>query len=92
MRHKKHNRSAPHKKTKFPCPDSGPQAALAAVTEHYQDVPDTKIDTRDGIRIDLPDAWVQLRASNTEPIMRIMAEAPDAPTCQNLIDQIKSLI
>ena len=82
-------------KTKFPTPDSGPEAALARVTEHYQNAAqqdDIKIDTRDGIRIDLPNAWAQLRASNTEPIMRIMAEAPDQPTCQSLIDQIKALI
>ena len=39
-----------------------------------------KIDTQDGIRIDWPDAWVHARPSNTEPIMRIIAEAPDRAT------------
>ena len=82
-------------KTKFPSPDSGSDAALAAVTAHYQaaaDAGEVKMDTTDGVRIDGPDGWVQLRASNTEPIMRIMAEAPDAATAEKLIDQVKSLI
>jgi phosphomannomutase len=33
------------------------------------------IDERDGMKIDLPSGWIQLRKSNTEPIMRIYAEA-----------------
>ena len=37
-----------------------------------------RIDTRDGVRIDFARGWVHLRASNTEPIMRVIAEAPDA--------------
>jgi phosphomannomutase len=34
-----------------------------------------KIDTRDGLRFDLEDGWVQVRKSNTEPIYRLIAEA-----------------
>jgi hypothetical protein len=41
-----------------------------------------KVDTQDGIRIDWPNAWVHARPSNTEPIMRIIAEAPDRATAQ----------
>ncbi|MBE0644077.1 MAG: phosphoglucosamine mutase [Bacteroidetes bacterium] len=36
-----------------------------------------RIDTRDGVRIDFDAGWVHLRASNTEPIMRVIAEAAD---------------
>ncbi len=32
-------------------------------------------DNRDGVRVDLPEGWVHLRLSNTEPIVRIFAEA-----------------
>jgi phosphomannomutase len=38
-----------------------------------------KLDTRDGVRIDFPDRWVHIRPSNTEPIVRIIAEAPAPP-------------
>ena len=50
------------------------------------------VDTTDGIRVDLPGAWVQLRASNTEPIMRIMAEADSSDSAQALITSIRTLI
>lgn len=36
---------------------------------------DGQIDSQDGVRIDWDDAWVQVRASNTEPIVRVIAEA-----------------
>jgi phosphomannomutase len=81
-------------KTKFPCPQDQASAVLETVKRHYADAgPDgqTQIDTRDGIRIDLPAGWVQLRASNTEPIMRIMAESDNPQISQQLIEQIRQL-
>jgi phosphomannomutase len=33
------------------------------------------VNTDDGLRIDFPDSWIHLRKSNTEPIVRIIAEA-----------------
>lgn len=36
-----------------------------------------RINTEDGVRIDFVDGWVHLRSSNTEPIIRIIAEARD---------------
>lgn len=50
------------------------------------------IDTRDGIKVSLPDAWVQLRKSNTEPILRIFAEAPTPQRATQLIEDIRSLL
>lgn len=41
----------------------------------------------DGLKIDFPDSWVHLRRSNTEPIIRIIAEAPNAARAQALVDQ-----
>ena len=46
--------------------------------------------TSDGIRIDFPDGWVHLRASNTEPIFRIIAEARDQETAEKLISEVSS--
>lgn len=51
-----------------------------------------RIDLQDGIRIDLADAWVHVRSSNTEPIMRIIAEAPQPAAAQQLIDRVRGLI
>ncbi|MDR3137338.1 MAG: phosphoglucosamine mutase [Tannerellaceae bacterium] len=38
----------------------------------------------DGIRIDFDNSWIHLRKSNTEPIVRIYAEAPDATLADQL--------
>jgi phosphomannomutase len=46
----------------------------------------------DGIKIELDNSWVQLRSSNTEPIIRIIAEAPDEKSAKNLITAIKHML
>lgn len=43
------------------------------------------ISTVDGVRVDFDDGWVHLRASNTEPIIRIIAEAATAERAQELV-------
>ncbi|HZZ43405.1 MAG TPA: hypothetical protein VFE58_10750 [Tepidisphaeraceae bacterium] len=51
-----------------------------------------KVDTQDGIRIDWPNSWVHARPSNTEPIMRIIAEAPDQQTAESKIAAVQSVV
>ena len=51
--------------------DAGP--VIDRVSEHYAD---EHQNAEDGLRIDWPDGWVSVRASNTEPILRIICEAP----------------
>ena len=46
----------------------------------------------DGVKIDFPDRWVHLRKSNTEPIIRIYAEASTMAEAQKTADQIKAEI
>ncbi|MDR3232422.1 MAG: phosphoglucosamine mutase [Planctomycetaceae bacterium] len=46
----------------------------------------------DGLRIDRGDAWVLLRGSNTEPIIRIFAEAPTAERANELCDEIENVL
>jgi phosphomannomutase len=43
--------------------------------------------TDDGLRLDLDDGWVHLRPSNTEPIVRLIAEARTAQRARQLIDE-----
>ncbi|MBN1348531.1 phosphoglucosamine mutase [candidate division KSB1 bacterium] len=54
------------------------------------------IDRIDGVKFLRPGAWVQVRASNTEPILRIMSEAPSAAEsvalCDQFINEIKRLL
>ncbi|HVP39055.1 MAG TPA: phosphoglucosamine mutase [Candidatus Saccharimonadales bacterium] len=46
--------------------------------------PEGRFDERDGIRVDLEGGWVQVRASGTEPISRILAEARDPGRAEEL--------
>lgn len=51
-----------------------------------------KINSEDGIRIDFEDSWVQIRKSNTEPILRIISEAKTKDKAQELINKILTFI
>jgi phosphomannomutase len=51
-----------------------------------------KITDIDGVKIDWPDSWVHLRASNTEPIIRIYAEAKTLATATAKVKEIKDKI
>ena len=62
---------------------------LNQIVEKYKK---EKIDLVDGVRIDFIDSWVQLRKSNTEPIIRIYSEAKSEEKSNNLISEIKTLI
>ncbi len=78
-------------KTKFPCPaDAAPKVAAAA-RAHFAGRDGAAFDDSDGLRIDLPDGWVHVRASNTEPIMRIIAEAPQRSTAEALVDEVRRI-
>ena len=48
--------------------------------------------TIDGVKIDFPDGWVQLRTSNTEPIMRIYAESDTPEKARNYAQEVMSLL
>lgn len=66
---------------------------LVKMKQKYQHEQVTDID---GVKIDFADRWVHLRKSNTEPIIRIYAEAPSMneadQLAQAIIQDIKSLI
>ncbi|MCK5833435.1 phosphoglucosamine mutase [bacterium] len=50
------------------------------------------IDLSDGIRFSWHDKWVHVRASNTEPILRIIAEAGEISESEKLISAVKSAL
>ncbi|MCA9270841.1 MAG: phosphoglucosamine mutase, partial [Planctomycetales bacterium] len=56
-------------------------AALAALKSHFADA---QPDEEDGLRLDFSQAWLLVRASNTEPIVRIIAEAKELAEAKRL--------
>ncbi|HOU75403.1 phosphoglucosamine mutase [Tenuifilum sp.] len=62
-----------------------PDAVLERLKEKFST---EKINTIDGLRIDFAEGWVHMRKSNTEPIIRIYAEAQTAAKANELAQQI----
>jgi phosphomannomutase len=62
---------------------------LLRVNEYFQD---GEKNTIDGLKITWVEKWVHLRSSNTEPIIRIYAEAPLKKDAEDLVLKVKSLI
>jgi phosphomannomutase len=76
-------------KTKFECRREDANRAVEALKKHFAS---EKVDTQDGIRIDWLRAWVHARPSNTEPIMRIIAEAPDRGEAEGRIGEVRGVV
>ncbi len=49
-------------------------------------------DSSDGLRIDWPDGWLSVRASNTEPILRLICEAPDESAARSRLQEARSVL
>jgi phosphomannomutase len=52
---------------------------------------DAQVDTQDGLRLAWRDRWLHVRPSNTEPIIRMIAEAPTGGAAQELVDEGRRL-
>jgi len=76
-------------KTKYPLPADRVGPAIEALLKLF---PEAQIDRRDGLRLQWPDRWLLLRASNTEPIVRAIAEAPTAAEAQALCDRAAQVL
>ncbi len=50
------------------------------------------VNTDDGLKIDYPDSWVHLRKSNTEPIIRIIAEARTPADAERIVSRFRKEI
>lgn len=76
-------------KHKFDLAAIGGLAVVAPALERVKArFKDARLNDSDGVRLDLPDGWVHLRASNTEPIVRLIAEASTRERAWELIDEV----
>ena len=70
-----------------------PDKVLAHMVDKYKD---EDINLLDGVKIDIKNSWVHLRKSNTEPIVRVISEAPTVEEAeilgQKFMAEIKSLM
>lgn len=63
-------------KDQYPLSPAARERGIGALWDRISSAyPEASPDRRDGLRLDWPDRWVHVRASNTEPIVRVIAEA-----------------
>lgn len=74
---------------------TNPDDILNVLKERYKQVSGASINTIDGLKIDFETSWVHMRKSNTEPIIRIYAEANTqegaTEIAKRFVDEIKSI-
>ncbi len=69
-------------KEKLVCPSHKISAVLKMLRQKYAGYP---LDLRDGVKVTLPAGWFLVRGSNTEPIIRVMAEAGNEITACEIV-------
>jgi phosphomannomutase len=93
-------------KRKTPIRPGLAQRAAAAVRADLGELDGARVNDADGVRVDLDaaalerlidaqaggPAWVHVRASNTEPIFRLIAEAPTEAAANALLDRVAGII
>jgi len=66
-----------------------PAAVIERVAAAYADFPQDRLD---GLTVDHGEWWFNLRPSNTEPLLRLNLEAPDAPSCERHTREVLAII
>jgi phosphomannomutase len=76
-------------KEKLACRSDKIRAVLRMVKDEYAQWP---MDLRDGVKVTTPDGWFLVRGSNTEPIIRIVAEAEDQQKALAMIEDVRGRV
>jgi len=66
-----------------------PQATVERVSAEFAGAEQERID---GLTVDLGDWWFNLRASNTEPVLRLNLEAPDPAACRRHTSEVQAIM
>lgn len=72
-------------KKKFPADKAQAQRVLASAKKTFAHA---KLNAADGCRFDFDDAWIHLRPSNTEPVVRIIVEAKQARCAYEYVEKV----
>jgi phosphomannomutase len=69
-----------------------PEKLTGAFDRVQKRFPEARSDRLDGLRLDWPNRWVIIRGSNTEPIVRVIAEGQTAAAAEDMANAIVGLI
>ena len=75
-------------KTKLPFPTERLPELYDMVRERF---PEASVETNDGLRLSWNGSWLLVRPSNTEPVIRAIAEAPDSAQAEHLCALVKEI-
>jgi phosphoglucosamine mutase len=76
-------------KEKMSCPSNRIPAVLRMVRQEFASF---QLDTRDGVKVTTSEGWLLVRGSNTEPIIRIVAEAKSEERARAMVEDVMSKI
>jgi len=79
-------------KTKVFCPDELKESVMAQVKKKTHLFAPDEINTLDGLRLEFPDSWMLIRASGTEPVIRVISESTSQTQTDELISKGKKLV
>ncbi len=79
-------------KRKAPLPDGFDKKVRRVEKELMTAFGQIKIDHRDGLRFDMPEGWVQVRKSNTEPIYRLIAEGKSQRLAKKMVSLVRQVL
>lgn len=73
-------------KVKIPCPDELKTQVMETLHEDMESV-GSQLDVTDGVKVTLNDGWVLVRASTTEPCIRVFSESKDPGTAERILSE-----
>jgi phosphomannomutase len=76
-------------KEKLACPSDKIPVVLRMLRREYAGYP---LDLRDGVKVELPSGWFLVRGSNTEPIIRVLAEAESEASAREIMGGVYSRV
>jgi phosphomannomutase len=79
-------------KTGVPCPNELKELVMAQVKENAHLFSPDEVNTLDGLRLKFPDSWMLIRASGTEPAIRVIFESTSQQQTDELIGKGKELV
>jgi len=79
-------------KAKISCPNELKESVIARVKEEAHILSPDELNTLDGLRLEFPDSWTLIRASGTEPVIRVVSESTSQARTDELVSQGKELV
>jgi len=80
------------KKAKVSCPNELKESVMARTKEKSHSFAPDEINTLDGLRLEFADSWMLIRASGTEPVIRVISESMSQKRTDELIGKGKKLV